>query len=58
MALDQDWSQASTLQAAARIGPALNWSERHTREEVEAFEEERSRFLFKPKHLKPDGVAA
>ena len=58
MALDQDWNEDRTTQAASRIAPALNWSERQMREEVEAFEEERSRFLHKPRSLEPDGVAA
>jgi glycerol-3-phosphate dehydrogenase len=58
MALDQDWSGDSTVQAASRIAPALSWSERRVKEEIQAFEEERSRFLHKPRNLKPDGVAA
>jgi glycerol-3-phosphate dehydrogenase len=58
MALDQDWNEDSTVQAAARIAPALKWNERRMREEVEAFEEERSRFLYKPHSLKPTGIAA
>ncbi len=58
MALDQNWSEDNTIQAASRIAPALNWSERRMKEEVQAFEEERSRFLHKPGNLKPDGVAA
>jgi glycerol-3-phosphate dehydrogenase len=58
MALDQDWDEHSTVQAASRIAPALNWSERRMKQEIEAFEEERSRFLHKPGNLKPDGVAA
>ena len=58
MALDQDWNEDRTTQAASRIAPAINWSERQMREQIEAFEEERSRFLHKPRSLKPDGVAA
>ncbi len=58
MALDQNWSEDSTIQAATRIAPALNWSERRMKEEIQAFEEERSRFLHKPGNLKPNGVAA
>jgi hypothetical protein len=46
------------MQAAARIAPALYWNERRMREEIQAFEEERSRFLHKPKTLKPNHVAA
>jgi glycerol-3-phosphate dehydrogenase len=58
MALDRDWNEDSTLQAASRIAPALHWSERRIREQIEAFEEERGHFLHKPGTLKPDGVAA
>lgn len=58
IALDQNWNEDSTLQAAARIAPALYWNERRMKEEIQAFEEERSRFLYKPKNLKPTGVAA
>lgn len=58
VALDQDWNEGSTAQAAARIAPALNWSERRMREEIEAFQDERSRFLHKPVGLKPTGIAA
>ncbi len=58
IALNQDWNEDSTQQAAARIAPALRWSERRIKEEVEAFEEERRRFLYKPKNLKPTGIAA
>jgi len=58
IALYQDWDEDSTMQAAARIAPSLNWSERRMKEEVEAFEEEHSRFLHRPKNLKPTGIAA
>lgn len=58
VALDQDWNEESTRQAAARIAPALHWNERRMREEMEAFEDERGRFLYKPGNLMPDGVAA
>ncbi len=58
MALDQNWNLESTTQAAVRIAPALRWSERRIKEEIEAFEEERSRFLHKPLSLKPNHVAA
>ncbi len=58
IALDQNWNADSTAQAAARIAPALYWNERRMKEEIQAFEEERSRFLHKPKNLKPTGVAA
>jgi glycerol-3-phosphate dehydrogenase len=58
IALDQDWNEDHTMQAAARIAPALYWNERRMREEIQAFEEERSRFLHKPKTLKPNHVAA
>lgn len=57
MALDQDWNEDCTVQAAARIAPALNWSERRMKKEIEDFEQERNRFLHIPKNLKPDGVA-
>jgi glycerol-3-phosphate dehydrogenase len=58
IALDQYWNEDHTAQAAARIAPALYWNERRMNEEVQAFEEERSRFLYKPKNLKLTGVAA
>jgi glycerol-3-phosphate dehydrogenase len=58
MALDQDWNEDSTVQAATRIAPALNWNERRIKNEIEAFEDERNRFLYKPIKMKPDGVAA
>jgi glycerol-3-phosphate dehydrogenase len=58
IALDQNWNEDSTAQAAARIAPALYWNERRIREETQAFEEERGRFLYKPKNLRPTGVAA
>jgi glycerol-3-phosphate dehydrogenase len=58
IALDQNWDENRTVQAAARIAPALQWSERRMKEEVEEFEEERSRFLHKPKNLKSTGIAA
>ncbi len=58
IALDQSWNEDSTVQAAARIAPALYWNERRMKDEIQAFEEERSRFLYKPKNLKPTGVAA
>jgi len=58
IALDQDWNEESTAQAAARIAPALYWNERRMREEIQAFEEERGRFLHKPKNLKPTIIAA
>jgi glycerol-3-phosphate dehydrogenase len=58
IALDQNWNEDSTRQAAARIAPALYWNERRIRDEVQAFEEERSRFLHKPKNLKPTIIAA
>lgn len=58
MALAQNWDEHSTVQAASRIAPALNWNERRMKQEIDAFEEERSRFLHKPGNLKPDGVAA
>jgi glycerol-3-phosphate dehydrogenase len=58
MALDQNWSEESTAQAAARIAPALHWSERRMREEIEAFNEERRHFLYEPKNLEPNHVAA
>ncbi len=58
IALDQNWNEDSTVQAAARIAPALYWNERRMKEEIQAFEEERSRFLHIPKNLKPTGVAA
>jgi glycerol-3-phosphate dehydrogenase len=52
IALDQSWNEDSTVQAAARIAPALYWNERRMKEEIQAFEEERSRFLHKPRNLK------
>ncbi len=58
IALDQNWNEDCTRQAAARIAPALYWNERRMRDEIQAFEEERSRFLHKPKNLKPTIVAA
>ena len=58
VALDQNWNEESTLQAAARIAPALYWNERRMKQEIQAFEEERARFLHKPKHLKPTILAA
>jgi glycerol-3-phosphate dehydrogenase len=58
MALDQDWNEDSTVQAAGRIGRALNWTEHRVREEIEAFQEERNQFLWRPKNLKPSGIAA
>jgi len=58
MALDQDWSEDCTVQAASRIAVALNWTEHRMKEEVDAFEEERSRFLHKPRNVKPSSVAA
>jgi glycerol-3-phosphate dehydrogenase len=58
VALDQDWNEDSTVQAASRIAPALNWSERRMKEEIEAFQDERRRFLHKPTYLKPTGIAA
>jgi glycerol-3-phosphate dehydrogenase len=58
MALDQDWNEDCTAQAAGRIAHALNWSEHRIREEIDAFHEERNQFLYKPKNLKPSGIAA
>lgn len=58
MALSQEWSEEHTRQAAARIAPALAWNEHRMREEIEGFDEERSRFLYKPRDLLPTGVAA
>ena len=58
MALDQNWNEESTAQAAARIAAALHWSERRMMEEIQAFEQERSRFLYKPRNLEPNHVAA
>jgi glycerol-3-phosphate dehydrogenase len=58
IALDQNWDEECTVQAAASIAPALYWNERRIMEEIEAFEEERSRFLHKPKIFKPTILAA
>ncbi len=58
IALDQNWNEDNTVQAAARIAPALYWNEHRMKEEIQAFEKERSNFLYKPKNLKPTGVAA
>jgi len=58
MALDRDWNEDSTAQAASRIAHALNWNEHRMREEIDGFHEERSRFLYRPKNLKPSGIAA
>ncbi len=57
MALDQHWDENCTMQAASNIAPAIGWNERRMREEIEAFEEERSRFLHKPRNLQENGVA-
>jgi glycerol-3-phosphate dehydrogenase len=58
MALNKDWNEESTAQAAARIAPVLQWGERRVQEEVEAFEEERSHFLHKTQNLKPASTVA
>ncbi len=58
VALDQNWNEDCTQQAAARIAPALYWSDARMKEEIQAFDEERNRFLFKPKNLKPTVIAA
>lgn len=58
IALSQEWNEYRTAQAAARIAPALGWNEHRTGKEIEAFEKERSQFLFKPKDLRRAGVAA
>jgi glycerol-3-phosphate dehydrogenase len=54
MALDADWNEYRTAQAAVRIALALGWSESRTREEIEEFDEERDRFLQKPQKLTLD----
>jgi glycerol-3-phosphate dehydrogenase len=54
MALDADWNEYRTAQAAVRIALALGWSESRTREEIEGFEEERDGFLQKPQKLTLD----
>lgn len=45
VALGPCWSESCSLDAAFRIGAALGWERRRTRNELERFEQEREKFL-------------
>jgi glycerol-3-phosphate dehydrogenase len=48
VALGACWSEHCSRQAAARIGSALGWNERHISAQAEQFEAERNQFLVQP----------
>jgi glycerol-3-phosphate dehydrogenase len=51
VALGGCWSTACSREAAARVGAAMGWTDKHAATELEAFEVERSAFLRKPAPL-------
>ncbi|MGH9524626.1 MAG: FAD-dependent oxidoreductase, partial [Terriglobales bacterium] len=48
LALEPDWSELRTREAARNIGALLVWTEHRIQMEAERFEEERSAFLVRP----------
>jgi glycerol-3-phosphate dehydrogenase len=48
VALGACWSESCSREAALRIGAVMGWNEQEFGANLEAFETERSAFLFKP----------
>ncbi len=58
VALGGCWSPTCSREAAARVGAAMGWTDKHAATELEAFEVERSAFLRRPAPLRSPLQAA